>query len=284
MHFFLPMLMSAFSCLFLFSSLLASEDLPRGIQEKRKIKTLILIIATDDKPAYREFQKVWESYMNSDPEHFEAYFIRADQNLPAKYQIKKNEIIVKTPEGFAPGIINKTIMSLEALQSRLNEFDYVVRTNLSSFYAYPRLLAFLQSIPKTNVYRGVSLYPCELPQEFLQIPFVSGAGIILSKDLAEMLVKEHHAFEKYKAELPDDVFIGMFFQKKNITPMQASRSDFPNRAAWQAGKNNLPADAFHFRAKSHHCFRMDEENYEDELFILHELLNMFYPQSEHSNS
>lgn len=152
-------------------------------------KTLILIIATDDKPAYRELQKIWEAYMNSDPEHFEAYFVRANPHLPSAYEIKKNEILVKTQESFFPGIINKTIMSMEALQSRLDEFDYVLRTNLSSFFPYNNLLKYLSKLPTENCYCGVNLH---IPKDWIVIPnldpifFISGAGIIFSKDVAKL--------------------------------------------------------------------------------------------------
>lgn len=120
------------------------------------------------------------------------------------------------------------------------------------------------------------MYPCELSPEFLNIPFVSGAGIILSRDVAEIFLKENHTLDKYKVEMPDDVFIGMFFQKKNIPPQPALRIDIPNRDIWLEGQNNIPPQAFHFRAKSHQCFRTAEESFADELFILHALLKRFY--------
>ncbi|MBA3604300.1 MAG: hypothetical protein H0W50_11850 [Parachlamydiaceae bacterium] len=240
------------------------------------LKTLILIIASDNNEAYKQMQKVWEAYMNSDPAHFEVYFMRGDFDLPTKYAITQNEMKIKTSDGFAPGIINKTIMSMEALQSRMHEFDYVIRTNLSSFYVFPKLLKYLQTCPGTNCYRGVALYPCELPQEFLNIPFVSGAGIIMSKDVAQMLVDESKQFEKYKAEIPDDVFIGMFFQKKNIPAVYAPRSDYQSKADWLKGRDSIPEDAFHFRARSHQRFRLEMDPFVDELFILQELLQKFY--------
>ena len=40
------------------------------------LKVLVLIITSDNLPVYPKLQKVWKSYMHSDPEHIEAYFIR----------------------------------------------------------------------------------------------------------------------------------------------------------------------------------------------------------------
>ncbi len=243
---------------------------------KKELKILILIIASDTNPAYSKLQKVWEAYMNSDPKHFDAYFIRGDADLAAKFEIKRNEITVKTHESLVPGIINKTLLSLEALQPSLHEYDYIIRTNLSSFYVFPKLLTFLETLPRANCYGGVPLFPCELSPEFLNIRFIWGAGIIMSNDVVQTLLNESCHYEKYKAEVPDDVFIGLIFQKKNIPLTYAPRNDYPTKATWLNNKKSIPENAFHFRAKSHHLVRQETDSFTDELFILNELLEQFY--------
>lgn len=46
-----------------------------------------------------------------------------------------------------PGILNKTVKGLEFLQPCFSDFDYILRTNLSSFYVFPKLLNFLHQAP-----------------------------------------------------------------------------------------------------------------------------------------
>lgn len=247
--------------------------------EAKELKTLVLIIATDDKPAYRELQKIWEGYMNSDPAHFEVYFLRASPTQSANAIINKdkNEIILKTHEGFVPGILNKSIMAFEAIEPRLDEFDYVIRTNLSSFYYFPNLLKFLKSLPRSKCYCGVSLgiYYNLLPN-ITYIPFVSGAGIILSPDLVRLMAKEHNELKSYKSELPDDVFIGLFYQSKGIGVHAAKRIDFPLHQTWLEHKDTIDPDAFHFRAKYSYSLRSIEDPYADELATLKGLLEKYY--------
>lgn len=264
-----------------FLSLHAEEKakMPVETQKSKDLKTLILIIATDDKPAYRELQKIWEAYMNIDPVHFDAYFIRADQKLSTPYVIKKNEITVKTQDGFAPGILNKSILAIDAMGSRIDDYDYVIRTNLSSFYYYPNLLAFLQKLPRTKCYCGVNLFQTQalgLPPELPVVPFITGAGIIMSTDMAKLLAKNHAQLEKYKAELPDDVFIGLFFERQGVPMMPAQRWDYPTREGWLAHKDSIPDYAYHFRAKYSYDPRSAEDPYADELFTLKELLKKYY--------
>lgn len=247
--------------------------------QAKELKTLILIIATDNLNAYKELQKVWEAYMNKDPDHFEVYFMRADPELKESFSVKRNEITVKTEESFVPGIVNKTIMSLEAMASRLDEFDYVIRTNLSSFFPFDNLLKYLNKLPRENCYAGIALYqPKELglPPGFDLVPFVSGAGIIWSKDVAKMLIDGHAEYNVYKKDTPDDVFLGLFFQEKKVPIICACRWDYPTYAGWLEGNHQIEEYAYHFRAKSSYFVRKGEDSFKDELCTLKALLQRYY--------
>ena len=122
------------------------------------VKVLVLIIANDT-PLYNELQKLWKSYMHLDRKHIEAYFIKADDRIEEPYEIRDDVLWIKTKDSLIPGVLNKTVLSFEAMLPRIkNEFDYIVRTNLSSFYIFPRLLNFLEtrntcnSIPWTQLH------------------------------------------------------------------------------------------------------------------------------------
>ena len=81
---------------------------------KKDIKILVLIIASDEYPVYVELQKIWRSYMHYNPKQVEAYFMKADPDLGTMSIIQDDVIWSKTSETLAPGIINKTILSIEA--------------------------------------------------------------------------------------------------------------------------------------------------------------------------
>ncbi len=252
----------------------------KEVPTAKDVKVLVLIIASDGVPAYLELQKIWKSYMHKDPDHFEVYFIRGNPDLPTSYEFRGDDLYVKTEENYQPGITNKTVLSLEALMPRMKEFDYVLRTNLSSFYVFPRLLEFVGSLPRQKCYCG---YQQHIPKgwlpEFGVINFISGAGILLSSDLAEMLVQHKQDFLQHSTELPDDVLFGYFFQNNHINSLPAPRMDFPTKELWLQQKGNIPKTAFHFRAKNNYNKRAQEDAFADELFIDQELLKMFYSQT-----
>lgn len=226
-------------------------------------KVLVLIIANDDKEYYLEEQKIWRSYMHLDREHVEAYFIKASPDLEQPYLVVEDEIWSKTLENYVPGILNKTILSMEALLPRLDEFDYVLRTNLSSFYYFPKLLDFLKRLPPTECYSAV------IGQH--NGKFGSGAGFILSPDLVKLLIN-------YKEKLldttsfPDDVVIGRFFLQHNIGIIPAKRLDFSSRSAFIKHRNQKLSKHYHFRLKH------DQEHLRntEEVYLQKTLTEMFY--------
>jgi len=94
---------------------------------------------------------------------------------------------------------------------RIREFDYVLRTNLSSFFVFPRLFEFLKTLPKQRCYCGSGE------------GFGSGCGFLLSPDLVKMLVL--HKNELWNQSSNDDVSIGHFLQKKGVALLPAPRRD-----------------------------------------------------------
>ena len=222
----------------------------------KEIKILVLAIASDDQPYYRELQKVWRSYMNYDPKHVEAYFLKADPNLDQPWKIEDHVIWTRGEENYIPGIADKTIRAMEAMMPRLKEFDFVVRTNLSSFFVFPRLLEFAKTLPKTRLYHG-----CE--NKILQgagkpyIPFGSGACLILSPDLVQLMVLNKN--ELLGSSTIDDVLFGWFFHTRGIPLTIASRFDILDMPSWITWKNCLPQNQYHFRLKNPDHRRLTHE-------------------------
>lgn len=226
-------------------------------------KILVLIIASDDLPVYKELQTIWKGYMHRDPEHIEAYFLRADPHLNTPYAIHEDVIWSKTEESLAPGVLNKTLLSLECLYSRLDEFDYVVRTNLSSFYNFPRLLDYVKTLPAASCYAAFR-------GNHGGISFGGGAGIIFSRDLVKKLVERKE--ELLNHYLPDDVAIGLFMQQEDVQLIDAPRTDFLSLGDWNSFGHAIPHHAFHFRVKNNDpALRLT-----DEVYVQKQLYNMFY--------
>lgn len=233
---------------------------PEGSSQK---KILVLVIASDDQQVYIEMQRIWSAYMHLDPEHVEVYFIKGNPDLEVPYAIEGDVIWSKSVENIFPGILNKTLLSMECMLPRLHEFDYVLRTNLSSFYVFPRLQEFLNTLPEEECY-------CAFTGYHNNIAFGSGAGYILSPDLVEMLLI--HMNELMNVNHYDDVTMGAFFQRQGIGIRSAPRLDLLTLEDWEQHKDSLPDHCFHFRIKNPN----QNLRLRDDIYILSQLLQMFY--------
>ena len=249
---------------FIYSILFFSTSVLAFSNENIEPKVLVLIVASDDLPVYIKEQEIWRSYMHRDREHFEVYFIKVDSELQSDYELSFDVIWSKVENNVSTGMVHRTLLSIEALMPRIEEFDYVLRTNLSSFYVFPRLLKFINTLPRNNCYCGVIGHA--------GVPFVSGAGFLLSRDLVKKMVSEKESLLAPSPVYEEDLIIGKFFYDRNIDMIPASRINFLTLSDWMDGKDSIPENIFHFRTKNLDA----ERRLHDEIFIQRELLNMFY--------
>lgn len=230
-------------------------------QARAEPRVLFLIIANDFEQHVAGMQNVWRAYMNTDPDHVEAYFIKGSPHLNQETKLVHDTIYAKTAENLVPGCMNKTMMAMQYLEPRLSEFDYVIRTNLSSFFIFSRLFAFLETLPKTHCYCGG---PLGWPH------YASGAGIIFSPDIVQLMVD--HSDEFMDTGPIDDQLISQVLIKYGVPLVPAQQLYIGSLEQWNAQKDAIPDDLFHFRTKNDN----PALRYPDDITIQAELLKMFY--------
>jgi hypothetical protein len=222
------------------------------------MKVCVLVTLSYNQTIYRDHQRVWREFAHSHPD-VTTYFVVSSPNCISTTQI---DDILLTPgeEGYPNGKpsgarLEKTIDALEWISSQ--NYDFVVRTGLSSLWIYPNLIQFLNSLPKQKVYCGIN-----------GGGFVSGAGIIMSKDVCDVLC--NHKAEVCAFPDEEDVKIGYFMQKYGISQSPASRTDimsydhYPNVL--------IPSNAYHFRIKLHIS---DPNVRKNEVIIMRDILRRF---------
>lgn len=246
-----------------------------GKEQKREIKALILIVASDDDPVYIELQKFWRLYMHSDPDHIEVYFVKANPNLPTKVQVIGDTIWCQTPDGFCHqncGIIMKTLYALEHFLPKIrNGFDYVMRTNLSTFCIFPRFLNYLETLPKTRCYAGTDVSNV-----------ASGTGIILSPDMVELLIAyKDNILTHLPAHFLDDITIGNFFHCHDIQFIRHNlRIGIYSPDDWNHIKDVFPPKLFQVHIRTDYWEKSSRVL--NDLAIHTDLLKMFYSRKEYS--
>ena len=145
------------------------------------------IIWYHDANVFIEHKKVWQKYMNNDKDIL-CLFYNSDKDLEVDYKldIENNTIIVKGKHSYdGIDVPIKVFKEINALFS----YDYILHTTSSSFWVLSKLKKELMyNTPNDKVYKGRSFY-------HTPVPFVSGSGIVMSKDIVYILIKSHEYLE-----------------------------------------------------------------------------------------
>jgi len=117
------------------------------------------------------------------------------------------DIIINTIES-RRNLLHKTIKAIEFCLHNM-EFDFLFRPNCGSYINTNLLYNFLLDKPKDKYYDGINgMYD--------GIKYSSGACILMSRDVAELLIEKQNLLEYDGAIYMDDVSIGKFFIEQKI--------------------------------------------------------------------
>ena len=214
-------------------------------------RLLVLVIGGGSRPRYRANRVVWRmiSHIVGPRLGVHIYFVAMDPNITTGGLYGEHSLLFPGEDKVAPGVLLATVQGLKYIMDHElpgSKAPYVVRTNLSSFWVFDKLLQWLMSKPATRFYAGV---PYPAPR--LGITYASGAGMTMSMDLARLMVQHNNTllFLGYY----DDTAIGQFMIKhENVTLLRTGRCNHYIRV--QNFSMDLPPpgceNEFHYRVKS----------------------------------
>lgn len=211
-------------------------------------KILILILSCKH-PVYmflseEGIEKTWNSISVDNINTY--YYYGGHDN---SYHDQKN-IYLKSADGYN-SITKKTIEAF-AYSIKNFQFDYIFRTNSSSYIDKNKLNFWLKDKPKKNFYSGVI-------GNNSGVAFASGCGYTISKDLVEKIVQNQ---DKVNTRLIDDVAVSHFL---NTEITRAPRKD----TMCNTSMNYETDKHFHWRCKCPQDRRIDVQhmhNIHKELF------------------
>jgi len=167
------------------------------------INILFLIISSNDNHIYDEFKKLQRLYLSLpiDPEYsIQHFFVEFKSDMDDNIIMKENDIIyIKGDESINPGMILKTCKAIEYVYNNCN-YDFLIRTNLSTLFNLSNLFEYLRLIPKENACGG-----------FNYRTFITGTGVILSKDVSKIILDNFLRYDIYKYN--EDIIISAVLNK-----------------------------------------------------------------------
>ena len=222
---------------------LVSENVPSTT--RRHYNLIFLIIDSDDHPVYKESRDIMRQYIHKF-DNVLAYFIRFNEELTTEYAVDGDTLLMRGKETFIPGILEKTIKAVEFCRANYS-FDYIVRTNLSSFWNIPKLQEKIRNTRIDNVLAYIGLY-----NKGIQFP--AGAGFIMTQNMCNILVQYKDVL-LLKIPYIDDVAIGILLQSIKIPITPGSRCDIINEhetITMEQVRAAVNSDNYHYRIKGLH--------------------------------
>jgi hypothetical protein len=202
------------------------------------MRVLVLVLATRAWPypiLIRTIKRTWASV---DADEISTVFYYGGKQLESR----PRDLYLPVEDALPAG--RKTIACFaHVLGSR--DFDVVFRTNCSSYVDPPNLGEFARRHARAeHFYCGHIGMSGELP-------FASGSGYFLSKDLVRLVVDRQ---DEWDHTLPDDVALAELLRRHGVDPEPAPRVEY--RSSRDVG--NVDVSQFLFRCKTASPWRMGD--------------------------
>lgn len=212
------------------------------------MKILILVISSIEEPYKRlenAIRETWGNNTNQDVKIFYNY-----GNGTSSF-IDGDKIICESGKETLFNIGAKTIKSFELLYDSF-EFDYIFRTNLSSYVCINKMINFLKDKPKHNYYAGkLEQFFTHNITDFGEGNFASGCGFFISRDLIKKVLNNK---DLYNNSHLDDVSIAGMLKILGVIPSNCPRIDITkilnNKFYYNHDIVNIDNDNYHFRCKT----------------------------------
>lgn len=182
--------------------------------EKPQYKAVLLVLASETLPLYAKLKEVQEKFINTNKD-IKVFYVYAGK---VSFEPKNHDLVYPelTESVIQPHPAKKVVKALEYICD-ICTFDYLVRTNISTFWLFDRLLARLNSLPKLPIVSG--------RLGVLKPDFVVGSDMVITGSLIYKLIEnQKEVYLQHKGRyIPEDRILSEFFTnncKAKIVPAE----------------------------------------------------------------
>lgn len=226
---------------------------PQLRDSRHNNKLLVLVNAGGTKSVYYPQRSLWRLVADRvRPTGVHVYLLARSPNVrtptvqgttilfPDDPDVPENERYNKTRfERISAEFLVESLEFVLGSQLAGHDAPHILRTNLSSFWIFDRLLQWLAPKATRNYSAGV--------HGFIDgRPFLSGAGMVLSRDVASLIVRQRHALDYTQY---DDVAVSAVLRANRVTMDVMTRcDDFVDIV--DALPHEFAGDVYHWRLNS----------------------------------
>jgi len=182
------------------------------------VKILNLVLYSD-KEYYNNMYNVLNNYYKKF-DNIKTYFYKYDNTIENDIELDGDIYKIKGIETYIPGVLNKTLIFFKYLEKEADDYDYIIRTNISTIIDFKLISIELEKNPIP--FYGSTFILCLqwldinagiIDNKHFNTYFASGTNIILSKNGYKLLLDNVHLID---LSIIDDVSIGVLFKTLNI--------------------------------------------------------------------
>lgn len=176
-----------------------------------KIFNLVLYSKSDE---YNEMKRITENYYTNFDFVTTIYYMFSE-NQDEPYQLEGNMLYIKGKESYIPGITEKTKRAIFYFKDDYTNYDYVVRSNISTIINFDLLADELEKHP-IDYGSGLTFHLEKVQIEnnthetIYDVKYASGTSIIMSRKVIQKMVEKN---EMIKVDVIDDVALGIFVKE-----------------------------------------------------------------------
>lgn len=204
------------------------------------MKILILVLSCLDEPYYSLMKKQQETWDSVENENIKTIYYYGNGGGFKKVNKNSYEYGAECSDSYKMMHWKFYLLLKDIINT---DWDYIFRTNSSSYVDKENLLKFAQNLPSENCYCGISAGY-----------YASGSGIYMSRDIVNTLINSDYSSDEQNYE---DMYIGDILKSNNIgvTP-GAKRTDLDNN-------DYGDLETYHFRCKSDTDRKLDLIRFEE---------------------
>mmetsp|Transcript_9099 Transcript_9099/g.16669 ORF Transcript_9099/g.16669 Transcript_9099/m.16669 type:complete len:758 (+) Transcript_9099:149-2422(+) len=199
------------------------ENTKENKKAAQKYKAVILVYATTNDPLYDMMKAAWTTYMDKEPQ-LKVIFVYANtdydyskgtEDLGKAKMLNSHDLQLTGVKERYPIFLDKTVAALKYVDANF-EYEYMVRTNLASFWIFDRLLKHLEGLPTEKHYEGrqYNFYEHIEDTYHAEGHLAAGWDIITSRDINTAIASNStYAVEKYGEGMTEDFAFGVYVRK-----------------------------------------------------------------------
>lgn len=198
---------------------------------------------------------------------------------------RNNEIWVSCGAEYRD-ILRKTVLALKLIEPNLENYDFIVRTNVSSYFDHLKIEKVLQSHQTLEYFYGGYIEEYK-PTGGGQIPFVSGAAVFMNAKVAK-IVSEMNP-DEYQ-DYPDDVAFSILMKKHKVKTTFLSRGNICSHGFFTTAphyrlKSSLYSELAGLRIQAYHNFTLEHKFFKKfQIALMHQRLELSYIRKGDSKS